>query len=214
MSDGAWLCVLTTGSKEEGQDGQHILSLRSEDCGKTWSEPVEIEPPSGPEASWAVALAAPSGRIFVFYVYNGENLRELPCGEGTTKRMDSHGDYVFRWSDDAGRTWSAKRILIPVRAFDIDRNNSTIGKVRLFWNVGRPIISGHEVFLPLHKVGGFGQGWFTNSEGAFVRSGDLLHVDDPSVATWETLPEGESGLRTPADGGGPIAEEQCLLELL
>ena len=38
--DGAWLCVLTTGSGHEGQPGQHVVSARSTDCGRTWSEPT------------------------------------------------------------------------------------------------------------------------------------------------------------------------------
>ena len=215
--DGAWLCVLTTGLKTEGEQGQHIIAIRSNDFGKTWFQPVDIEPPSGPEASWAVPLLAPSGRVFVFYVYNADNIRELPADDppfagGRTTRMDSHGQYVFRWSDDGGRTWSPRRVVIPVREFAIDRNNSTKGGVRLFWNVGRPIISKGEVFLPLHKVGGFGRGWFTSSEGAFVKSSDLLNLNGPTKAAWETLPEGETGLRAP-NNGGPIAEEHCLTEL-
>lgn len=215
--DGAWLCVLTTGAGHEGCRGQHIVALRSEDCGRHWSDPVPIEPAEGPEASWAVSLVAPSGRIFVFYIYNADDIRELPadeppCANGVTHRMDSHGYYVFRWSDDHGRTWSAQRVDIPVREFEIDRNNSTGGAVRLCWNVGRPLASGDSVFLTLHKVGGFGAGWFTRSEGVFLRSDDLLKLDNPAEATWETLPEGEIGLRTPR-GGGPIAEEQSLIEL-
>lgn len=213
-ADGAWLCVVTTGSGHEGSRGQHIVSLRSDDCGKTWSPTVPIESPEGPEASWAVPMLAPSGRVFVFYVYNGEDIRELPYDPpgGTTTRMDSHGQYVFRWSDDHGRTWSDERVEIPVREFAIDRENSTQGKVRLFWNVGRPLISHGSVFLTLHKVAGFGAGWFTRSEGAFVRSDNLLSADDPRTASWITLPEGDHGLRTPP-GYGPIAEEQSLLEL-
>jgi len=212
LADGAWLCVLTTGHGLEGERGQHVVSLRSQDQGRTWSEPVALEPPTGPEASWAVPLATPSGRIFVFYVYNSQNLRQLPCGDGVTDRMDSHGDFVFRWSEDGGRSWSADRGVIPVREFTIDRQNTTHGKVRLFWNVGRPLISRGEVFVPLHKVAGFGTGWFTRSEGAFVASSDLLAAKNPLQATWETLPLGEEGLKTPA-GGGEIAEEQNLVEL-
>jgi hypothetical protein len=215
--DGAWLCVVTTGSGHEGSRGQHIRSLRSTDFGKTWSDEAAIESPDGPEASWAVPLVSPTGRIYVFYVYNGQDIRELPADDppasgGRTTRMDSHGEYVFRWSDDCGRTWSRDRVEIPVREFEIDRENSTGGEVRLFWNVGRPMISRGSVFLTLHKVGGFGAGWFTRSEGALVKSGDLLLLDDPRLATWETLPEGDVGLRTPP-GYGPIAEEQSLLEL-
>lgn len=214
--DGAWLCVLTTGDGHEGSRGQHIVSLRSTDRGLTWSAPVSIEPPDGPEASWAVPLLTPSGRIFVFYVYNADDLRELPADEppfpgGVTQRMDSHGYYVFRWSDDHGRSWSSQRVTIPVRDFEIDRQNPSQGAIRLFWNVGRPMISDGSVFLPLHKVGGFGEGWFTRSEGALLRSDDLLS-GNPFDATWQTLPEGDIGLRTPP-GGGPIAEEQSVVEL-
>ncbi|XHR30543.1 MAG: exo-alpha-sialidase [Chthoniobacteraceae bacterium] len=215
--DGAWLCVLTTGAGHEGNHGQHIVSMRSEDQGQSWSAPVCIESPDGPEASWGVPLASPSGRIYVFYVYNADDIRELPADkpdfkDGFTTRMDSHGYYVFRWSDDHGRTWSKQRVTLPVREFAIDRNNTTHGKVRLFWNVGRPLITGNSVFLTLHKVGGFGDGWFTQSEGALLRSDDLLGLDDPAKATWITLPDGDAGLRTPP-GGGPIAEEHSLIEL-
>ena len=37
LPDGAWLCVMTTGSSHEGQDGQHVVSLRSSDRGRSWS---------------------------------------------------------------------------------------------------------------------------------------------------------------------------------
>ena len=67
-ADGAWLCAMTTGAGIEGQSGQHVVSLRSPDGGTTWEEPVPIEPPDGPEASWVVALVTPSGRIYAFYV--------------------------------------------------------------------------------------------------------------------------------------------------
>jgi hypothetical protein len=68
--DGAWLCVLTTGPGAEGQGGQHVITTRSADHGKTWSEPVAVEPSDGPEASCAVLLKAPYGRVYVFYNHN------------------------------------------------------------------------------------------------------------------------------------------------
>ena len=61
--------------------------------------------------------------------------------------------------------------------------------------------------MPIHKVGGLGEGWFTSSEGALLKSDNLLHEQDPTKITWQTLPDGEVGLRTPP-GGGPVAEEQ------
>ncbi|MBE2204909.1 MAG: exo-alpha-sialidase [Chthoniobacterales bacterium] len=215
--DGAWVCVVTTGAEHEGQRGQHVVTLRSRDEGRSWQDRVEIEPPSGPEASWGVLLKAPGGRLFVFYVFNADNLRELPADDppwegGKTTRMDSHGHYVFRWSDDHGKTWSRERATIPVREFAIDRENSTGGRVRLFWNVGRPLIRKGEVLLTLHKVKGFGAGWFTASEGALVASNDLLEAANPADATWVTLPDGDTGIRAP-QGGGPVAEEHNLLLL-
>ena len=210
-ADGAWLCAMTTGAGIEGQSGQHVVSLRSPDGGTTWEEPVPIEPPDGPEASWVVALVTPSGRIYAFYVHNSDNIRELkadnpPYSTGYTQRMDSFGHYVFKYSDDHGLSWSAERYPIPVRPFDIDRANPYEGEIRYFWNVGKPQIYGESVLLPMSKVGGFGDGWFTKSEGALLKSDNLLTEADPQKITWDTLPEGETGLRTPPDGG-PIAEE-------
>ena len=60
-ADGAWLCVITTGPGQEGAGGQHVVTRRSTDQGKTWSEAVPVEPSDGPEASYAVMLATPNG---------------------------------------------------------------------------------------------------------------------------------------------------------
>ena len=210
--DGAWLCVMTTGAGREGQVGQHVVSLRSLDQGRSWDAPVAIESCDGPEASWAVPLKAPNGRIYVFYIHNTDNIRELkadnpPYSTGYTKRMDSFGYYVFKYSDDHGRSWSQKRYTIPVREFEIDRNNVYGGKIRFFWNTGKPITHENIAYLPIHKVGGFGCGWFTSSEGALLRSDNLLTEIDPEKINWETLPDGDIGLGTPLEGG-PVAEEQ------
>ena len=65
-ADGAWLCVMTTCGTREGAPGQRIASARSQDCGKTWSSWVDIEPADGPAASWGMPYCAPNGRIYVF----------------------------------------------------------------------------------------------------------------------------------------------------
>lgn len=211
--DGAWLCVMTTGRGTEGEPGQHVVTLRSADRGKTWSDPVAVEPADGPEASYAVLLKTPSGRIYCFYNHNTDNVREVKREDaGVYKRVDSLGHFVFKYSDDHGRTWSARRYPIPVREFACDRANVYGGKIRFFWNVGRPLIHGEAALVPLHKVGAFGPGFFTQSEGAFLRSPNLLRERDPEKIAWETLPEGDTGLRTPA-GGGRISEEQSLTSL-
>lgn len=215
--DGAWLCVVTTGSGREGEPGQHVMTMRSDDLGRTWSEPVALEPDDSPENSYAVLLKTDFGRVYCFYNHNTDNIRALkaddpPYTDGLCRRVDSAGYYVFRYSDDHGRTWSAQRYEVPVREMQIDRSNVYGGKIRFFWNVGKPFVHDGEAFLSIHKVGGFGVGFFTRSEGVLVSSDNLLTEPDPGRINWRTLPEGEHGLRTPP-GGGPISEEQsyCVL---
>lgn len=210
--DGAWLCVITTASGREGAATQHIVATRSTDFGRTWSPLIPIEPPGPPESSYATVLKAPGGRVYVFYNYNRDNLRAVKRIDGTLeRRVDTLGYFVFKYSDDHGRTWSPERTEIPVRETEIDRQNVYQGKVRFFWHVGRPLIQGGAAYVTLHKVGGFGPNFMHTSEGNFLRSDNLLTERDPKNVRWETLPAGEIGLRAP--DGGRIAEEQSIVAL-
>ena len=167
--DGAWLCAITTGSGNEGAGGQHVVSMRSTDCGRTWEKPVDIEPASGPEASYAVLLKTPYGRIYAFYNHNTDRVPEVKREDvGVYKRVDSLGHYVFKYTDNHGQTWSERRFEIPVRAFDCDLKNTYKGELKFFWNVGKPLIRGNDAILVIHKVGAMGAGFFAQSEGAFL----------------------------------------------
>ncbi|MCX5661861.1 MAG: hypothetical protein NTW19_19460 [Planctomycetota bacterium] len=214
-ADGAWLCVITTGSGHEGDKGQHVVSRRSLDQGKTWGDPVDVEPADGPEASYAVLLATPAGRVYCFYNHNTDRIKTARTEDGKeVSRVDSMGHYVFKFSDDGGRTWSPQRHDLPVREFACDRDNVYQGKLRFFWNVGKPLIrSDGSVLLTLHKIGALGAGFMCQSEGAFVRSDNILAERDPARLRFETLPEGDVGLVAPSGGGGRIAEEQSTVEL-
>lgn len=208
--DGAWLCAITTGAGHEGAGGQHVICMRSTDRGRTWESPVDIEPSDGPEASYVVLLKTPYGRIYALYNHNTDNVREVKREDkGVYARVDSLGHYVFKYSDDHGRTWSDRRFDIPVREFECDRNNAYGGSLRFFWNVGRPLIVGDTALMTLHKVGAMGEGFFAQSEGAILKSANILSERDPEKILFETLPDGDIGLRTPA-GGGRVAEEQSL----
>lgn len=208
--DGAWLCVMTTGKGTEGDPGQHVVALRSTDHGKTWGTPVAVEPSDGPEASYAVLLKVPSGRVFCFYNHNTDRVPEVKREDGGVyKRVDSLGHFVFKYSDDHGKTWSEKRYDIAVREFECDRKNVYGGKLRFFWNVGRALLTKDAGYVPLIKVGAMGPGFFAQSEGSFLRSRNILTEKDPEKIVFDTLPEGDIGLRTPA-GGGRISEEQSL----
>ena len=209
--DGAWVCVITTANGHEGATSQHIVATRSTDFGRTWSPLIAIEPPGPPESSYVTILKAPSGRLYVFYNYNKDNLREVKRIDGKMeKRVDTLGYFVFKYSDDHGKTWSKERYEIPVRETAVDRGNVYGGKVRFFWHVGRPLIHQGAAYVTLHKVGDFGPTFMMKSEGNFLRSDNLLTERDPSKIRWETLPDGDVGLRSPV---GTIAEEQCIVAL-
>ncbi len=211
--DGAWLCCITTGSGREGAPGQHVVSMRSTDQGKTWAVPVDIEPSGGTEASYVVMLKTPYGRIYAFYNHNTDHVKEVKREDkGVYTRVDSLGHYVFKYSDDHGRSWSAERYEIPMRAFDCDIGNIYGGQLKFFWNVGRPLIYKDAAICVIHKVGAMGAGFFAQSEGAFLKSENILTERDPAKVSFVTLPEGTVGLRTPP-GGGRVAEEQSIVSL-
>ena len=212
-ADGAWLCVITTGTGVEGAKGQHVVSRRSTDRGRTWERPVDLEPADGPEASYAVLLKVPGGRIYAFYNHNTDRVHEVKREDsGVYKRVDSLGHYVFKFTDDHGRTWSDRRFEVPVREFDCDRTNIYGGRLRFFWNVGRPLLLPDAALCVLHKVGAMGPGFFAQSEGAFLLSKNILTERDPARIAFATLPDGTVGLRTPV-GGGRVAEEQSIVRL-
>lgn len=211
MDDGTWVCVMTTGSGHEGQGGQHIVSTRSHDKGKTWGELVDIEPADGPEASWALPFLTPYGRIYVFYTYNAANMREVIADtDYARKRVDTLGEYAFKYSDDGGKSWTKERWFIPVRETEIDRQNPYQGKVRFFWGVGKPMIHNDVMILGFAKIRRFGEGFIAESESWFLKSENILDERDPQNIRWELLPDGDTGLRSPE---GPIAEEVNLVAL-
>lgn len=203
--DGTWICVFTTSGEQEGARSQYIVATRSEDQGRTWSEPVPIESPDGPEASWAMPLITPFGRVYVFYIFNGDRINALP--DGRSARADMLGWYCYRYSDDGGRTWS-ERLRLPVRITACDRGNDWGGAVQIMWGIGKPIVSGNDVFFGFTKLGRY---MLEDGEGWFFRSGNILTERDPARLHWEMLPEGDHGLRAPEFGSSQ--EEHNLVPL-
>ncbi len=203
--DGSWLCTLTTGPGKEGDRGQHVVSTISTDRGKTWSKLVDIEPSSGPEASWAVPLVTPGGRVYAFYTYNGDHIDAL---RGKKIRADVLGWYAYKYSDDHGRSWSRKRHRLPLRLTACDRGNDWKGEVQLFWGICKPIVVGQDVLFTFTKLGKYilddGEGWMFRSE-------NLLVEKDPEKIRWELSPEGDRGIRS--DAFGSVQEEHNLVSL-
>ena len=197
--DGRWFVVLTTGPGNEGDHGQHIVGAISEDQGKTWSEPVAIEPQAGPEASWGVPFLSKSGRIYVFYTYNDTGI--------SNRRADTIGAYAFKYSDDFGKTWS-ERHRLPMRTTAVDRRNESKGKIIHFWGVDKPKVHGGNVLFAFTKLQGYD---FGNGEGWVFRSNNILTETDVSKIHWEMLPRGEHGIHRPDFGS--TQEENTMVPL-
>jgi hypothetical protein len=203
--DGNWLCTLTTGPGNEGQSGQHVVATISSDKGQTWSELIDIEPAGKIQASWVMPLITPSGRVYAFYDYNGDNVVTLPNGKRI--RTDTIGWYCYRYSDDNGRSWS-ERYRLPVRVTACDRANNWAGRVQIMWGIGEPIINENQVFFGFTKLGRY---ILDNGEGWFFRSDNILTESDVPRIQWHMLPDGDHGLRAPEFGS--IQEEHNLVAL-
>lgn len=213
LPDRSWFACTTTSPGEEGAGGQHVIGSISRDQGRTWSDPIDIEPGNGPEASWAVPLVTAYGRLYVFYTYNRDNVREIPRTENryTARRVDTLGYWTFRYSDDGGRTWSQDRFEIPLRPWVYDQDNNFDGKVRFFWSVCKPLVDRGQVFIGFARISRWGMpGVLVRSRGFLVRSDNILTERDPRRIRWVELPKDQEGLRAPK---GPIAEETNLVGL-
>lgn len=209
--EGSWLAVMTTGQDTEGQPGQHVVSTISRDQGRTWSRPVDVEPARGPEASWAVPYITPYGRIYVFYTYNLHDVRTVPDGGAFTSRVDTLGAYVYRYSDDNGKTWSRTRHRIPIRTNSADRTNNFRGKTLMFWGVGKPVFDNGSVYWGWTRVTRWGDpAAQTRSQGQIMVGDNLATERDPARLRWTVLPDDPRGLRAPK---ASISEEATVVPL-
>ena len=129
------MCVFTTAAGREASEGQHIVSCTSQDHGKTWSKPVQIEEPGKETSSWAMPYLTKYDRVYVFYDYNGDKIHEL---NGKPINDDVLGWYCYKYSEDEGKTWS-QRYRLDVRKTKIDFENDWKGEVQIMWGIGKPL---------------------------------------------------------------------------
>ncbi len=194
VEDGTWVCVATVSDKREGAPGQHVISCRSTDKGKTWTDFTDIENPDEPAASWVMPFLTPYGRIYAFYTFNADNVTEVVGDLGPIRRVDTLGAMAFRFSDDNGLHWSPERGIVPIRPFACDRANPYGGRIRFWWGVGKPILHQGAMILSFAKVHRFGKGFMAASEGAFIRSDNIVFERDTAKLQFETLPDGDTGI--------------------
>ena len=213
--------ILHHSENHEGGPGLRLYTTRSTDRGHTWSPLVAIEEsrtrPS--HDGYQLVHRRPDGneRIYLFYGYNepalspphngaGENSPELPRGD-----MQLREGYFLRYSDDQAATWSEDRYVIPVRRTRIDRENPWRGEVMGMFMCDKPSVIGGRVYFAFQKTRD-GAGETPGSEVFFLSSPDLLDLDDPTRATWETLPRGDRGLQAPG-GALRLGEEPHVLSV-
>ena len=211
-----WVATVTRNSRPEGNRGEHVICLYSDDAGATWSAPLALEPGAGTAEgltnAYSSILATDYGRLYVTYNLNLGNVTHFPSGQPFT-RDDTQGAYVARWSDDAGESWSSERLVLPVRATKIDRDNTPFnGSLQLFWSVDqfkRRPDGDATAFLGFTKIGTYL--YEPPEEAWFFASSNLATERNVSAIAWRTLPAGDTGIASaPAH---TILEETHLVPL-
>lgn len=124
--DGSLLAVWTQ-SSAEGDPDQHIAFARSDDEGKTWTEPRVVAGPKKPGdglmASWGYPLVSKRGRIYILYSQH--------VGKFDNFRHHT-GELTGIYSDDGGETWSKPQV-VPVARSQRDNPDPTMPANMLCW---------------------------------------------------------------------------------
>ncbi|WP_138475567.1 LamG-like jellyroll fold domain-containing protein [Dyadobacter bucti] len=194
-NDGSWLCTMTTSSGTEYAYMNHIVATKSYDQGKTWTALSDVETSGVPQSSWAVPLKTPSGRVYVFYNYN-QNRHPGLAGVMS-------GPFMFKYSDDNGKTWSEKRYEVPMRKTQIDRDNFSKGRYNFFWSIDKPDVTDKAAYITFSKIlltNPEGKGFASRGEGYIMKSSNILTVINPDDIKWDMLPEADTGINNPAFG--------------
>jgi hypothetical protein len=207
VPSGVFLAFWTQASVENAPD-QRVVSSRSADRGRTWSEPIEIDGPKPGDpagtglASWEFPVVAPSvlpgkrARVYCFY---NKNLGVNDACEDTT------GALRCRWSDDDGLTWSRRTLDYRIASSALSHPDPAVPASWIVYQVPFVTPAGH-------VLAGFtrwasnavdpGTGMFErSSEICFLRFENILSEPDPEKLVVTTWPQSPHGLRVPAGGG-------------
>ncbi|MCD4727709.1 MAG: glycoside hydrolase [Pirellulales bacterium] len=119
VTPGGDLLGFWTQATYEAADNSCVVCARSEDGGKTWSKPLELDGPNEARfhmAFYAFPVVSRSGRIYVFYT---KHLNVVDRNHNLT------GIMRCRYSDDDGRTW-APPVQIPFNRRSWDHPDKTV----------------------------------------------------------------------------------------
>ena len=208
LPDGTWSCVMTFIHAPvwvEGQPGEHMVSMRSKDQGETWDKFVTIEPYSNTttgqvSAYGSVAARQDGSRIFALWIQNVNNVSHLPGQQpSNTFRADMLGNFVWKYSEDQGLTWSDQHYTIPVpfnyiesvNSFSTSKNGT--GDVQIMWQVDhlKTMNDGTLVFA-FTKIGTYAVA--PVEEIFLLASKNMLSEPDPTKIEWDMWPHGYHGI--------------------
>lgn len=196
-SPGRWACIITRNSLPEGNTGEHVEVLTSDDEGHSWSAGVRLEAVGSVTNAYGNIIEAQTGRLYVVYNRNSDNVTTLPNSTAPI-RNDELGHFVMRWSDDGGSSWSSGFQEVPYRSTWVDGNNSFGGKVKMMWSVDQIKTVGTRTWHAFTKIGKLTQA--PPEESFFLSSPNLLTAASPADVTWELYPNGEVGIAAPWSG--------------
>ena len=200
----------------EGSPGEHMISMRSSDHGLSWGPFVTLEPYSntttGQVSAYGSVLARPDGsRVFAVWIQNVDDVANLP-GQSPSAgfRADMLGEFVWKYSDDGGTTWSARHYPIPVPRGYIDSVNSFSpakggNGTQIMWQVDsiKTLRNGTALFA-FTKIGTYAVA--PPEEIYILASHNLLSEQAPAKVTWAMWPDGPHGV--PAVGS-PFGHPSC-----
>jgi hypothetical protein len=129
--DGSLMAIWTQSSVENSSAAlppdQHIAFARSDDEGKTWTDPRIVagpkQPGDGQMASWGYPLVSKKGRLYVLYSQHIGRYDTFFHHTGWLRGI---------YSDDAGKTWSAPQE-VPVARSIHDNPDPTMPPNMLCW---------------------------------------------------------------------------------
>jgi len=185
--NGDWISAMTTGSQNE-QGNKYVVSSISSDNGKTWSAMQLVEKNKYPGSAWAIPFVNSFGRVYLIYCYQRK--------------------FVFKYSDDNGKSWSQNRFEIPIRRTTIDFINDLPNESNYQWSVSKPLAIKGQMYFTFTK---YAEKSMDIEEGWLMSSNNIDSEHDPLKVQWKMLPEGNTGIVNPTMG--TVQEEHTFVSL-
>ena len=147
------------------------------------------------------------------------NITEMPGNEtlpgAAIGRTDCQGEFVMRYSDDGGESWSDGRYPVPYRMTAVDKANEFHGAVKEMWTVDQTKIRNGVAYFAFTKIGHY---LLAPPEELWVlASRNILTERNASKVRWELLPDGDHGVPPPfrnVSQENTVVEEAHVLPLL